>query len=103
VPSSKRESEQEIREAGAPEEANIAAGLPTAAQTRAAGEQESGGPPRFARERLLGPEGQALTGHPPHVLAPALRDVGEDELTRADVDRHVKAFLEHEDTTGRED
>lgn len=49
--------------------------------------------PTFALERLLGAEGQQITGHEPHVLAGALHDTNAESLTREQVQQAVDAFL----------
>jgi hypothetical protein len=94
VPSTRKSEASEIREAGAPEDAAVEAGLPTAAEKRAAEEQSARHEPRFSRERVLGPEGEQIAGHPVYVIAGALHGDDSDEFTRAQLERKISDFLQ---------
>lgn len=96
---SKSAQEKEVREAGAPDDANVKAGLPDTAARREAGEQSGQQAPRFSRERLLGPDAQSLTGHPTNVLAGALALDDRDEFTQAQVDAAVAKYHGRKDTS----
>lgn len=50
----------------------------------------------FSRERLLGPEGGDISGHPAHVIAGALHGDDQDSYTRDEVEAKVAAFLKRE-------
>lgn len=94
-----------------PEGAAVGAGLPSAADTRAAGE-ESGREPRFPVARILGAEGAAILADAladtdlvlpagaseAAVLGGALHGV-DGPLTRGELRQRVRRYLAHEDTT----
>ena len=109
---SKRERERAVEEAGAPEGADVGAGLPTPSQAQAAAE-ETPREPRFSIERLRSPEG-------PAIVSSAYEDADEmpvgansaatiggafagrepgDELTRTQIRKAVDAYFNREDTT----
>lgn len=56
----------------------------------------------FSRERLLGPDGDLITGHPSGVIAGALAGNDSDQFTATQVGNMIDEFLTHEDTTGQE-
>lgn len=85
------ENEQQGPEAGASDDA--AQPKPTRAERRAAAQEAA--EPTFTRERLVGPDGPTITGHPHPVLVGALHDEQEDaEFTRAQIERKVATFHE---------
>lgn len=49
--------------------------------------------PTFTRERLLGIEGELITGHPHHVIAGALAGSEDESLTREQVSARIDQFL----------
>ena len=52
--------------------------------------------PRFGRDRAIA-AGEALTGHPSHVVAGALHGSDPDDtFTKAELERKVRAFLGRE-------
>jgi hypothetical protein len=53
----------------------------------------SDGEPAFPRDRLLGADGPAITGHPPYVIAGALHDDDTPEFTRAQIGERINDFL----------
>lgn len=109
----KRTIEREA-EPPVPEDAAVTAGLPSRAETRAAGES-AGLEPRFPLERLRGAEGPAILAaalegsdvvlpagvSEAAVIGGALHGV-EEPLTRGELRQRARQFLGHEDTTNRE-
>lgn len=59
--------------------------------------EEDDAPEEFPVERLLA-ESSEMLGHPPHVLAGALeyRKIRKVNLTRAEAEKAIDAFLKHE-------
>jgi hypothetical protein len=107
---SKQEQAEEIKAKGAPDDANVGAGLPSAAERRAASSSDD--EDTFTVERLLGPGGleiaqasvRKVSRVHRHALAGAFHDLEpDDELTRAEVRERVEGFYAHQDTTGQED
>lgn len=89
----------EVEAAVADEHAAVEEGLPSRADKAAAKREAAQREPRFERSRLVDPnEGQAITGHPAHVVAGALHDVEGEEFTRAEVGGLIDAFLGREQT-----
>lgn len=107
---------EKIKEAGAPDEAAIAAGLPSKREQEAAA-AEARKADRFPLERLLGADGPAIirgcydAGDEVPVGADTAAAIGgaflsaddDAEYTRAQVRAKVEAFLEHRDTSLPED
>jgi hypothetical protein len=84
-----------------PEQDTAEPKAPTAGEKRAAAEQADERAARYSRERLHGPDGPRITGHPVSVIAGALHGVDQDEFTLAQITGRIEAFLAREDTTGR--
>lgn len=93
---------REAAAAAAAEEAVRNAPKPSVAEKRAAAEQSARQVARYSRERLLGPDGAVITGHPGSVIVGALHDNDDAEFTLTEINRKIESFLGHEDTTGQE-
>lgn len=72
---------------------------PTAAERKAAAEQDHERVARYSRDRLHGADGPRITGHPGSVIAGALHGIDADEFTLAQVSARIDMFLGREDTT----
>jgi len=67
----------------------------TVEEKRKAAKNKAKGAPTFSKERMIA-EAAAFAGIEPHVMAGALHDYEDDEITVADAKAACKAWLERE-------